>query len=152
MRITDGLVSDFKDLGKNHLIALGFAAAGFTVAYSVNKACLWFFAEKDKNVSKEDKQKESLNKLVFAMIAFGVAAQTNSFVRSIASDFHIKSHPLSQRILALYVTAFVLASLRDQKKVCMGIVLSAAIAYIDPRITSDGAACFGSLLEEILDR
>ncbi|MBS0648164.1 MAG: hypothetical protein JSS10_02940 [Verrucomicrobia bacterium] len=66
MSITnENLVSDIKALGKNHLIGLGFAAAGFIVAYSVNKACVWFFAEKDKKGLQKDRNKEALKRLIF---------------------------------------------------------------------------------------
>jgi hypothetical protein len=147
MRIADNLVSDFKALGKNHLIGLGFAAAGFIVAYSVNKACLWFFAEKNKNGSQEDRNKEALKRLIFSVIALGVGLQTNMFLKCIASDLNIKHDPLNKSILVLHVASFAMASLMDQKKVCMGIMFSAAIAYMHPKTVSNGAAVVGSLLD-----
>lgn len=147
MRITDNLVSDFKALGKNHLIGLGFAAAGFIVAYSVNKACLWFFAEKNQEESRRDPNKEAIKKLVFTVVAFGVCLQTNMFLKCLAFDLNIQPHPLSKSILILYVASFAMASLMDQKKVCMGVMFSAAIAYSAPGVVADGAAVVGSLLD-----
>ncbi|MBS0648163.1 MAG: hypothetical protein JSS10_02935 [Verrucomicrobia bacterium] len=81
------------------------------------------------------------------MIALGVGLQTNESLKRIASDLNINPDPLNKSILALHVASFAMASLMDQKEVCMGIMFSAAIAYVHPITVSNGAAVVGSLLD-----
>jgi len=137
MRIPEYVISDLKGLGKNHLIAVGFAFTGFTVAYSVNKACRWFF-------QVQDDAKKMRSELV-GLIAAGLGFQASSFLGNIV-NIRNDLCTVSPRILVFHIAAFANASLRDPRKIVRaGIVLSAASVCLPPIFMGAAGAFLGGL-------
>jgi hypothetical protein len=145
MHITENLVSDLKALGKNHLIALGLACAGFTVAFSVNKACRWFF-NSQPSLSHRGWKQEEVRFIIITMITFGTSAQVNMVLANKYLSNQNPSYDGNLRMLALYICAFALASLRDERRVIRAaIVLSAATAFLHPLFISIPFSGIGAL-------
>lgn len=137
MRIPEYVISDLKGLGKNHLIAVGFALTGFTVAYSVNKACRWFF-------QMQDDAKKMRSEFVGLIVA-GLGLQASVFLGNIVNirNDHCTVNP---RILVFHIAAFAIASLGDSRKIVRaGIALSAASVCLPPMFMGAAGACLGGL-------
>lgn len=147
MRIPEYIISDLKDLSRNHLMALSFGLTGFTVAYSVSKACQWFFQSKD-----EDPDGTTIRSKVFELMAAGLGLQACFSLAKHTIGDPDSSCPVNPRIFVLHITAFALASLRDPKKIIRaGICLSAATILISPSFSGVVGAFFGSLGDELKD-
>jgi hypothetical protein len=145
MHITESLVSDLKALGKNHLIALGLACAGFTVAFSVNKACRWFF-DSPHRIPRFDRKQDEVRFIIITMITFGTSAQVNMVLANKYLSNQNPSYDGNLRMLALYITAFALASLRDKRRVIRAAIsLSAATAFLHPLFISIPFSGIGAL-------
>ena len=143
MRIPEYIVSDLKDLGRNHLMALGFGLAGFTVAFCVNKACRWFFQIPASEVATK-------RSVFIELIATGLGLQACFSLVNRVAIFRNDSYTVNHRILILHVAAFALASLYDPRKiVCAGIGLSVASICLTPVSMGAVGAVFGIVGTEL---
>jgi hypothetical protein len=145
MRIPEYFISDLKDLGKNHLAALGFGLTGYLVAYSVNKACRWFFQSQDR-----DSDAAAIRKGVFELMAAGLGLQACLSLGKRTLGDPESICVVNPRIFVLHIAAFALASLRDPKKIIRaGVCLSAATILISPSFIGVVGATFGSFGDEL---
>ena len=144
MRIPEYVISDLKDLNKNHLMAVGFAFTGFTVAYGVNRACRWFFQMQATDAKKMRTQ-------FVELIAVGLGFQACFFLENtfnISKEY--SSCTVNLRVLVLHIAAFALASIRDPKKIVRaGIGLSAASVCLGPIYMGAIGTLFGSFGAEL---
>jgi predicted acyltransferase len=151
MHITENLISDLKVLGKNHLIALGLSCTGFAVAFSVNKACQWFFDRQDRLLYRSSK-KEELRFIIITMIAFCTSAQVNLELANRYLGNHHSHYHGNLRMLAFYISAFALASLKDERRMIRAaIILSAVAAFIHPLFISAPVSAIGAAGIELRD-
>lgn len=136
MRIPEYIISDLKDLGINHLMALGFGLTGFSVAYGVNKTCQWFFQLRDAD------QKETMRSRFVEILAMGLGLEACFFLAH--KDRMGNSSAVNPRVLVAHIAAFALASFTDPKKIVRaGIGLSAASVCLNPIYMGAAGTCFG---------
>lgn len=141
MRITENLVPDLKDLGKNQLIGLGFALTGYVVAYSVTRAGAWFFKNQGNAARTSSEQKINRTREIYQLFAAFLGVEVCILL---ANKSYLRSPAPHPRVLDLHVVAFALASFGDQtKRIRAAIGLSAASVLLPPAYLGAIGAAFG---------
>ena len=147
MHITENLVPDLKDLGKNQLIGLGFAVTGYVVAYSVTKAFAWFFNRGNAAQTASERKINQKRVMTYQLIAAFLGVEVCILL---ANKSYLRSPATHPRVLDLHVVAFALASFGDQTKMIRAAIgLSAASVLLRPAYLGAIGAALGGHGDDI---